>query len=526
MTEIKTFDFNEKSIIDIKNYGFGYNWPVVYIIDNNSDYYIGETISAYTRAKQHLDNPNRKGFKIHLLIDEQFNKSATLDIESSLIEFFFADGKLLQNGNKGLSKHDYYQREIYEVKFENIWKRLIHMKMVKNELFDLKNRDLFKYSPYKTLTEDQHNVLSKVVYNIREGIKVPNLISGGPGTGKSILAVYMMKYFAHDPNFKNLKIGLVVPMTSFRGTLKKVFKNISKLKASMVMGPSEVIGKDYDILIVDEAHRLKTRKNLNPSEYKIFDKNNSEIGKSDGNQLDWIFASSRHQILFYDEHQTVRSSDITASRFKKTYFNNFELKTQLRVKGGSKYLDMVEKFLNNKEIKLKDFENYEFKLYDELKEMVNHIKELDAKEAKDGSKQGLSRLLAGYAWDWKSRDSPESYDICIGDVKLRWNSSNKNWVTSENAINEVGCIHTIQGYDLNYAGVIIGPELSYDFKNKKFIIFKDKYKDKKGKASLERPEDLKRYILNIYRVLMTRGIKGTFLYICDPNLKKYFKSFI
>ena len=400
------------------------------------------------------------------------------------------------------------------------------MNMVKNELFDLRNRDLFKYSPYKTLTEDQHSVLLEVVSNIKNGIERPNLISGGPGTGKSILAVYLMKYFAHDPFFSKFKIGLVIPMTSFRSTLKKVFKQVSRLKASMVMGPSEVIDGDYDVLIVDEAHRLKARKNLNPSEYTIFDKNNEKISNREGNQLDWVIGSSKYQILFYDECQSIRSSDIPSPYFNKNYFKNFELKTQLRVKGGSRYIDMVERFFGNKDCNFKNFDNYEFKFYEDLKQMVEHIKWLDSKEIAKGTEHGLSRLLAGYAWEWKSKNSDEAYDINIKDVMLKWNSSTKNWVTSKNAINEVGCIHTIQGYDLNYAGIIIGPELSYDFKNKDFIVFKNKYKDIKGKVSLDNPGDLKKYILNIYRVLMTRGIKGTFIYICDPNLREYFKKFI
>ena len=149
--------------------------------------------------------------------------------------------------------------------------------------------------------------------------------------------------------------------------------------------------------------------------------------------------------------------------------------------------------------------------------MVTEIKERE-KESK------LSRLVAGYAWDWVSRDNENTPDIVIGDIKLFWNSINKDWVNSKNAINEVGCIHTIQGYDLNYAGVIIGPEITFDPITMKIEVDKNKYKDSNGHRGVTDPEELKRYVINIYKTLMTRGILGTYIYIVDSNLREYFES--
>ena len=144
----------------------------------------------------------------------------------------------------------------------------------------------------------------------------------------------------------------------------------------------------------------------------------------------------------------------------------------------------------------------------------------------DGIKQknaeyGLSRMVAGYAWTWNTKKGGE-YDIEIDGLKLVWNSTTSNWVNSPNAINEVGCIHTIQGQDLNYTGVIIGPEISYDPQNHKLVIIEEKYKDINGKRSISDPKELERYIVNIYKTLLTRGIYGTYVYIVDENLRKYF----
>jgi len=114
--------------------------------------------------------------------------------------------------------------------------------------------------------------------------------------------------------------------------------------------------------------------------------------------------------------------------------------------------------------------------------------------------------------------------IEIDNVKLKWNSTIHNWVYSTNAINEVGCIHTIQGYDLNYAGVIVGPEIYYDLKDNKIKIHPEKYFDMNGKRGVEDQKELERYIINIYKTLLTRGIYGTYIYVVDKDLRDYFKS--
>jgi DUF2075 family protein len=138
----------------------------------------------------------------------------------------------------------------------------------------------------------------------------------------------------------------------------------------------------------------------------------------------------------------------------------------------------------------------------------------------------LSRVVAGYSWKWRSKKKPNLKDIVIENCELKWNSPVKNWIHSTNAINEVGCIHTTQGYDLNYAGVIFGKEISYDPKKNEIIIIKENYCDINGKSGILNPNDLKDYILNIYATLLQRGIRGTYVYVCDPALKAYFSKHI
>ncbi len=278
MSDIKTFPFNKEDFDQIKNFKFGKNWPVVYLIEDGKEVYIGETVHAFSRSKQHSEKAERSKLKnIHILSDEEFNKSAALDIESWLIQYMSADGVfVLQNGNGGLQNHNYYDRAKYKAKFEIAWNNLRQMGLVKNSLEDLKNSDLFKYSPYKTLTEDQFTVARQIFKDIKKNEYNTFIINGKPGTGKTILATYLFKYLKEQDETKNMNIGLVVPMTSLRKTIAKVFSKIKGLKSTMVIGPNDAAHGNYDLLIVDEAHRLQRRQGI--VNYSAFDNLNKFFG--------------------------------------------------------------------------------------------------------------------------------------------------------------------------------------------------------------------------------------------------------
>jgi len=142
-------------------------------------------------------------------------------------------------------------------------------------------------------------------------------------------------------------------------------------------------------------------------------------------------------------------------------------------------------------------------------------------------------MLAGYAWDWTSRKKGFEHipDIVIGDFAMPWNRKLVDWVSSPTALDEVGSIHTVQGYDLNYAGVIIGRDLQFDTASQTITFSRANYFDKKGVENNPRlgitysDAEIMEFVKNIYRVLLTRGIKGTYVYICDENLRDYIKRF-
>ncbi|MBF4473058.1 DUF2075 domain-containing protein [Flavobacterium sp. HJJ] len=549
---ISKYTFSKNTIHEISNNKFVKSqWPLIYIIssDKIKEAYVGESTNALKRMLNHLTNEERlKLSTLHLITSDKFNKSATLDIENNLIKYISADGKyILQNGNAGLTLHNYYQKDLYFEIFKTIWVELRKENLNINVLKKIDNSDLFKYSPYKSLSSDQYDAVTKLLQILIYDEPCRTFVKGSAGTGKTILAIYLIKLLKTDyrnydisedelsssedfklistikDKFLNPSIALVIPMTSLRKTLKTVFRSIKGLSPNMVIGPSDVLKQKYDILIVDEAHRLKRKRNI--VNYDSFNKNNAKLGLDEnGTELDWILLQSKNQIFFYDDAQSVKPSDIPKEVFDelRVHSYNIELVSQMRVIGGSDYINYVDNLLNCRvDILVEKFQmdGYEFKIFDSLKSMVDEIS-IKEKEF------GLSRMVAGFSWDWISKNDKSKFDIKIDGVELQWNYVTEDWLNSENSENEVGCIHTTQGYDLNYIGVIFGYEIDYDPITKKIIVIKENYKDKNGKNGVHDFEVLHQYIVNIYKTLMYRGIKGTFVYVCNENLRNYMKEHI
>ena len=555
------YDFNKESINRIeKDVWVKNQWPIVYFIQNNLQKiaYVGESTNALSRIKNHLSNPERLILnQITIIGSDKFNKSATLEIETNLIQYITAEGTFkLQNGNYGLINHNYYQQDLYKNLFKEVWSKLIENKIVNKSLTEIESTELFKYSPYKSLNEDQYNSVLEILGCLTTKSSSRIFISGSAGTGKTVLATYIVKLLnskinehsleeVNDDevleinyirefqlNNPNAKIGLVIAMSSLRKSVENVFRQIPGLKGSMVISPSDTFNDQYDLLIIDEAHRLRQYRNIGWR--GTFKKNNRKLGLDDtGTELDWIMANSRNQIFFYDEAQSVKPSDVDSAAFKKLLDNaktiKLALKSQMRVKGGNNYIQFVDDIMQvkRKEVVKYHDENYELAIFDSYKELYSEL-------AKREKQFGLCRAIAGYAWPWltdpkkfKGKQIPvELMDIELDGLKFRWNSTPNDWINSPFAFEEIGCIHTTQGYDLNYAAVIFGKEINFNKEKNQIEIDRNKYFDIYGKTGIDDPEVLKSYIINIYKTLMYRGIRGTFIYACNKEMREYLKKHI
>ncbi len=567
----------------------GTNWPVVYLIYNDDEVYVGETTSAFVRYSQHADrngkffHDRRRLKNIKIVFDDLFNKSAILDIEQNLIHLLEAEaaieeekgyhGRKLQNRNAGQSySHNYYNRTIYQAKVEEIWDHLFRKRFVKNPYAGIKNSDLFKYSPYTSLTAEQElvcrDIIRDIISKLSNDQKGMALIKGVAGTGKSLVLINMIMtllksqsvHFDYDfetdseddlderyslhaelerfyklwkikTGYDDLKIGFVVPMASIRATFRMVFKYSGKstkgMRASMVIGPNEVVTKkgerDYDVVFVDESHRLKRRVAMSGTEMGAFDKccQRLNLNPKEATHLDFLLKKSRYQILVYDENQSIKPTDIPVDLMRTQLDAHVtisrELKSQMRCQGGGDFMKYIDDIFNLRDPEYQDFGNYEFKLYEDPNAMIEFICKKDVDE-------GLCRTLAGYSWEWVSAADTNTPDIELEGKQYFWNRKSSQWILNSNP-EEIGCVHTSQGYDLNRVGVILGREIDYDPFTNSIVIDRNLFFDSKVKQQTN-DDKLKQFIINAYKVLLVRGIKGCYVYACNSNLREYLKRFI
>lgn len=567
--QIKNYSFDQSTINNLARADhLEENWPVVYQIYNNQQIYIGETTNLKNRMNQHLANAEKSSLKhgsLKVVFDETFNKSAALDLESYLIQYFSGDGKFrVLNRNDGMCDRDYYGRENYRKTFEEIWNRLRELKIADKTISEINNSELFKFSPYKNLNFEQLNVVTEIVQNIDEAItgntKSLSVIDGDAGTGKTIVIMYLAKLLADlqsfdnknddiddesnfniffeleniNQKFKNKSIALVIPQPSLCGRIRKIFDKIDLGDANIKIFSPIQFGKsndDFDITLVDEAHLLKVGvtgtlgKQVHEIDQKIF--GNTDIHS----ELEWIMAKSKNVVMVFSDQQRIRPANISKSdilKYSDEYnMRKYWLKTQMRSLGGKKYIDYIHDILSNdlrptqKEI----FKGFEAKIFTNIQDFV-------AAMQKRESEYGLSRMVAGFAWKWGSKEDKREYDIRIDGMEFRWNSTQNNWIGSKNAPEEVGSIYTVQGDDLNYVGIIIGNDLLY--RNGKLIFNREACADSGAMKRSQRQvanneqiseDDMLEQILRIYRILMNRAVKGVYIYACDGELSKYLANY-
>ena len=347
------------------------------------------------------------------------------------------------------------------------------------------------------------------------------IVEGGPGTGKSVIAINLLAEFRN--NLVNYVTKNAAPRNVFFEKLKRdkfklnYIKNLFKGSGAYVNSSKN----EYDLLIVDEAHRLNEKSGLF-----------SNMGE---NQIKEIINASKVSVFFIDEDQKVTTKDFgSIDEIKKQakllnsnlfFGDEYNLVSQFRCNGSDGYLSFLDDVLEIREgsYDINDID-YEIKVFDDLVLMKEKLYELNKINNK-------TRIVAGYTYDWITKSNPNSneYDIELGDFKAKWNFSNTNtWAIDEKSFEEVGCIHTSQGLEFDYIGVIIGKDLIY--KDGKVVT--DHNKRAKTDHSLKGIKSTQNYdladtiIRNTYKTLMSRGQKGCYIYCEDKQLSNYFKKML
>lgn len=543
------------------------NWPVVYALDDRGSVYVGESRNAVARLRQHLEaTEKRRLHSASIIIDGTFNKSVCLDLESYLIRLLAGDGRFqVLNRNEGITNADYYGRAGYQATFRAIFDDLLDRGLFTRPIREIENSDLFKLSPFKALTQDQaiavDDILEGLFKDLDAGSSSRIVIQGAPGTGKTVVGIYLMKLLSdiqhadltehadgdsllseffvpgYPELLEDFKVGLVVPQQSLRKSIQRVFRKTPGLRPQQVLTPFEVGNRrdQFDLLIVDEAHRLNQRaaQAAGPLNRMFRDINERLFGEDDPSltQLDWIDYQSKHQLYLVDGAQSVRPADLPAIavdelvRSAQRRDRHYRLTSQMRVRAGQDYVSYIRGVLERSVTLREEFPGYDLRMYDDVREMRAAILQRE-------NEVGLARLVAGYAWKWRSKNDSAATDIDLDGLHLQWNSADVDWVNSPNSVNEVGSIHTIQGYDLNYAGVIIGRDLRYDTADDRIYFDRQNYHDPRGTTNNRTlgitytDDDILQFVRNIYAVLLTRGILGTYVYACDAPLREYLRRLL
>jgi DUF2075 family protein len=351
------------------------------------------------------------------------------------------------------------------------------------------------------------------------------IVEGGPGTGKSIVAVNLLvaltKLLLNAQYVTKNSAPRAVYESRLKGSYKKSeISNFFTGSGSFVKTKSNV----FDALVVDEAHRLNAK---------------SGIFKNLGeNQIKEIINSSKFTVFFLDEDQRVTYHDIgetgeivewATKLGAKTH--KLKLSSQFRCGGSDGYMAWLDDVLQIKETANADLQDleYDFRVFDDPAKLRDAIIEKN----KECNK---ARLVAGYCWDWISKNNNALKDITFPKYQfaMRWNlaSDGSLWIQAPESVNEVGCIHTCQGLEVDFVGVIVGPDLMVRGGN---VITTPSARSKmdkslhgyiKDRAKNPKSADMKAdsIIKNTYRTLMTRGMKGCYVYFTDQETREYFES--
>lgn len=537
------------------------NFPTVYIHNwqDSGDFevYVGESNDIFKRTRQHYDLSAdktkwqsklvEKDASLFIIGHEHFNKSLTLDIENRLMHYMMSVDRVKHVHNlRDNPQTGYYPMEELDAIFGKIWKGL---RKENKELFptESKIRDsaIYKASPLHKLTRDQEKARELIIQKVSKALEKGEtkqliFIDGEAGTGKTVLnsSTFYELYCQAEENKKELKCHLLVnhdeQITVYEQIADKL--GLTEKYGEVVSKPTTFINNHsetnpVDVAFIDEAHLLLTQGKQ------------SYQGK---NQLKDIIDRARVTVVMFDENQILTTEQYWESQIldyyrnqAKSANNHIVLDKQLRMQVDPETMDWIDSFTKRCELKKipKSDVGYSIKIFETPEKLDAEIR----KKAKESGSE-LSRLIASYDWEYSSNNRPEDrlykyWGVNIGDWHKPWNRELEPelsrqekrgikglaWAEQPQTINEVGSTFTIQGFDLNYAGVILGPSVKY--RNGKIEFDPSESHNDKATRNRTLSDGKKKkfgetLIKHEVRVLMTRGVNGMYIYACDPKLRE------
>jgi DUF2075 family protein len=380
------------------------------------------------------------------------------------------------------------------------------------------------------LIEDQIAAYNTILDRAKKSARLPKksviIVKGGPGTGKSVIALNVISELLS----KDLTVFHATGSAAFTTTLRKIVGNRAAALFKYFNSFTAYSENQIDVLVCDEAHRI--RKNSNNRYTK-------KESRSERPQVEELIGAAKVSIFFIDDYQVVRpeeigSSDLireTAKKFTDEIFE-FELQTQFRCNGSDGYLSWIDNTLGIREtanLMLTTKEKMDFRILDSPQSLYAEVMKKNAEKANS------ARMVAGFCWPWSdpNPDGTLKEDVAIGDFRMTWEAKNEAarlapgipraalWAYDPNGVSQMGSIYTIQGFEFDYVGVVFGKDLVYDSKAKAWVGKPENSADNTVKRDRQR---FLQNVKNAYRVLLTRGMKGCYLYFMDKETEDYFRS--
>lgn len=565
---IEEIDYSKRGIDDFQKYENTkvlMNFPTLYlgVGKQRNKYsnmvkqlaYVGEASSIVRRTNEHLNATNDKVNKIkkdadnnkeilYIVGHSKFNKSATLELEQMFMDSLLGDPKFskIYNGrNNGLSA-DFYERNAYRTAiFPEIWEQLRQRNVV-SSLEEVHNSALFANSPFKSLSLKQLEAKEIITQKISETLnKISDntviKIEGLAGSGKTVLMSQLFYDFWKNPvkvienegkTSHESSVALLVRHEQQRRTYEQIARKLNMDK-NMVMDVSTFVnkGNKVDILLVDEAHLLWS--------------GNYSRAKAETwvPELIALHKLAKTLVLIYDSNQLVSARSKVADNDKlidilngdKTVMVNLD--EQWRINANQNTIEWIQNlahFDKNSLVTIPKDKSYEIKFFDDAGVFRKAI------EIKNQN-NGLSRMVATYDWKYSQGSRPKNgnrfWNVTFGDEVVPWNlelpeveeAQKKQipWQEIESSLYEIGSDFTVQGIDLNYVGVILGPSVVWNEENNALDIDADKSMDhqkiRKIKGTYNTAEN-KTYLKNVVNVLLTRGVHGLYIYAVNDILRE------
>ena len=536
------------------------NFPTVYIHNwqDSGDFevYVGESNDIFKRTRQHYDAAvdkskwqrklMEKDARLFIIGHEHFNKSLTMDIENRLMHYMMSAERVKHVHNlRDNPQTSYYLVEELDEIFGRIWRGL---RKENKELFPtesaIKDSAIYKASPLHKLTKEQKDARELILQKVSKALENGEtrqliFIDGEAGTGKTVLnsSTFYELYCQAEEEEKTLKCYLLVnhdeQITVYEQIAEKL--GLTAKYGKVVSKPTTFINNHseddpVDVVFVDEAHLLLTQ---------------GKQSYHGENQLKDIIARARVTVVMFDENQILTTEQFWEAQILEHYRNQAKaaenhivLDKQLRMQADPVTMDWIDSFTKKGQLKEipHTVDGYQIRVFDDP-EMLDLEIQKKAKE-KDSA---LSRVLATYDWEYSQKRKPDDrlrayWEVVIGKWHKPWNRelaaelsrkekrkiSGLAWAEQPQTINEVGSTFTIQGFDLNYAGVILGPSVKY--RNGKIIFAPSESHNHKAIRNRTLSDGTKQkfgemLIQHEVRVLMTRGVNGMYIYACDPELR-------